>query len=133
MIKRLLFLSLVTLIITSESHFSSEELVEKFKQANTEERPGWKLVYLRQALSEWEQIEALERALEKQVTTSRDSDLESKLRNSKKLVSGERIATLSNLLPSPRKQIDAFTTKLAEKIKELESEKADLSVELLSD
>ena len=123
--KWLIVLSLTPLMGVNKSLSAIKDLELAHRQLeaiNLETRPSWKLVYLENALSEKEKIEALDQAIYQEIKNSRNFDLERQLLASRKLTSGEQIATLNYLFPSQQKRIDVLTTKLIQKIDLLKEE-----------
>lgn len=123
--KLLIFFLIMSAIKTS---ICSEELVKKLQQVESEERLSWKIIYLHRLLTQKEQIEALDQAVQEKVHKKFDPDLSKELKESRKLTSDRRIATLYYLLPSAKKQIKALTKKLLEKIDNIKLEEESYAV-----
>ena len=129
MIKQLRLLALLTAFAGAIFHLfamggdgylarEKTRLFDGLKKVETEDRDAWKLVFLERLLSESEQIEALDRAIQEDMLV--DPVLGRKLREARELSNkGEQLATLSYLLPSLKKKIRAYTKKVSEKIYDL--------------
>ena len=78
---------------------------------------NWKAIILFRALNTTDQIEALDAALAKKASETRDSDLAKKLTESRKGYNSmdERAAVLQSVLP-PKDYIEALKNKVASKI-----------------
>lgn len=95
------------------------DLQKKLAEIEAESSQSWKTIYLTRALSSYEQLEALERAIYEKAIKNSDNDLLSKLSKAKKdFEIDKRLITLQYLLES-NEYNQVLSNKLREKINNL--------------